>query len=307
MPAEAWALSSALWFAASHVASKRGLQDTSVTAGSLLILGSSLMVLTTAVLLDPPSAVPSRFIPIFAALGLLVPALSRLATLKTVDALGPSVGIPIQNGLRPLLAVMGAAALLGESVGPWRGLGIAGIVAGGWALSRRPREARPASELGAAALPATDRAVTTGLRSTFRSGLVFPILAALAYATSDVVMRKVLRDVPEPAFAALIATGTGLTVWVLAATAVPRVRARVRVGRRAWWLVLAGGFVGAAVLSTYNALQRGDVSLVSPISSTQPLMVFILSTLFLRDLERLTLRTIVSGLVIVAGTILVAA
>jgi hypothetical protein len=49
------------------------------------------------------------------------------------------------------------------------------------------------------------------------------------------------------------------------------------------------------------------VSLVSPLLATQPLLVFVLSRLALRDLEPLSVRTVALGTLVVAGTLLVVA
>jgi len=70
--------------------------------------------------------------------------------------------------------------------------------------------------------------------------------------------------------------------------------------------VLSGVLAGTALLCLSTALRRGDVTLVSPVLASQPLMVFILSRLLLRDLERLQMATVLAGCSIVAGTLLVA-
>jgi drug/metabolite transporter (DMT)-like permease len=291
--AEAWALFSALCFASSHVVSKRGLQDTSVTAASLIILGVSWIVISLSVVLGPPAHLTGRDLAIYAGLGLLVPAISRWAVLKSVHDLGPSVAIPIQQGLRPLLSVLGGIALLGERLSLLRGIGVASIIVGGWQLTRRPPDdpGRPPAKLR---------------RLGLRPGLAFPFIAGLAYATSDVLIRLTLGDgQTEPGAAAMVSTGSGLLVWLVAVAAVPRVRADVRFGRRSWWLVLAGALIGVAILGIYNALRRGEVSLVSPINSTQPLIVLILSALFLRDLDRVRWGTVAAAIAIVMGAVLV--
>jgi drug/metabolite transporter (DMT)-like permease len=297
MPAEAWALFSACCFAGSHVVSKRGLKDTSVTAASLIVLGVSWTIIAIAVLFDPPADVTARAILVFAALGLMVPAVSRWAVLKSVDVLGPSIAIPIQQGLRPLLAVTGAALLLGEDVGLLRGVGVALIIAGGWQLSRRPPEDR---------VGADDTATPRVRRWALRRGIVFPITAAVAYATSDLLVRSTLGDdLAEPTFAAMVSTGSGLLAWMLVVVSIRPMRSSVRFGRAAWWLVLSGGLIGFAIMGVYQALSRGEVSLVTPINATQPLIVLLLSAFLLRDVERIRLVTVVSATAIVAGAILV--
>lgn len=296
MRPEAWALFSALCFATAHVVSKRGLQDTSVTAASLIVLGVSWVVIALSVLLSPPADVSARAIVVYAALGLLVPAISRWSVLKSVHELGPSVAIPIQQGLRPLLSVMGGVVLLGERLGVLRSVGVAAIIIGGWQLSRRPP--------GEAAHD--DPSTARFQRLALRPGLAFPFLAGLAYATSDVLIRLTLGDdLAEPGVAAMISTGSGFLAWLAVVGVMPRVRAGVRFGPGARWFVLAGALIGAAILGVYHALRRGEVTLVSPINSTQPLIVLLLSAVFLRDLDRVRWRTVVWAAAIVVGAILV--
>ena len=293
MSAEVWALFSALCFASSHVVSKRGLQDTSVTAASLIVLGVSWLVISLSVLLGPPADITGRAVAIYAGLGLLVPAASRWSVLKSVHDLGPSVAIPIQQGLRPLLSVMGGILLLGERLSLLRGVGVASIIVGGWQLTRRPPDdpGRPPPKLRRLAL---------------RPGLVFPFIAGLAYATSDVLIRLTLGEgQTEPGVAAMISTGSGLLVWLVAVAVIPSVRADVRFGPGSRWLVLAGALIGVAILGVYNALRRGEVTLVSPINSTQPLIVLLLSALFLRDLDRVRWGTVAAAIAIVVGAVLV--
>jgi uncharacterized membrane protein len=103
----------------------------------------------------------------------------------------------------------------------------------------------------------------------------------------------------------MVSTGAGLFAWLVIVAAVPSVRAGVRFGPRAWWLVLAGVLIGFAILSVYNAFRRGEVSIVTPINAVQPLLVLLLSSLFLRDLEQIRPMTVISGVAIVIGVILV--
>ncbi len=298
MSPEAWSLLSAFCFAGSHVVSKRGLQDTSVIAASLIVLSVSWVVIVISVLFDPPAEVTGKAVAVYSGLGLIVPALSRWSVLRSVDTLGPSIAIPIQQGLRPLLAVSGAVLLLGESLDVLRAVGVLAIVAGGWQLSRRPQEGERSK---------SDRTVgAAGGRWALRPGIVFAFVAAIAYAASDLLLRLTVGgDLAEPGFAAMVSTGAGLTAWLVIVAAVRSVRAGVRFGRRSWWLVLAGVLIGFAILAVYNAYRRGEVSIVTPINAVQPLLVFVLSSLFLRDLEQIRPMTVISGVAIVIGVILV--
>lgn len=304
---------SAICFAASHVVSKRGLRDTSVVGGSIVVLAVSWCVIALSVALDPPESVTGSGIAIFGVLGLFVPAISRAAALKGIDALGPSIAIPIQQGLRPVLSVVGAMLILGESIGLVRGVGILAIIGGGWHLSRRPRESRERGGEGRAlegsgsatslTVSVPDR-IALRVRGLLRPGVAFPAISALSFAAFDLIVRGT-RSLVEPGFAAMVSSGTGLLAWLVAVSLVPAVRRRLHLGAGTRWLVLAGALVGVAILTAFHALERGTVSLVVPIHSSQPLFVFLLSWLLLRDLERITLSTVLSGLAVVAGAVFV--
>lgn len=313
MPAEAFAVLSAFCFGAAHVSSKRGLQDTSVIAGTVVVLGVSWVVISASMFVEFPSSTgAAAAIAILLVIGLLVPGVSRVAVLAGVDRLGPSISISIQHGLRPVLSVLGAVVLLGESVSVPQASGIVLIIAGGWRLSRRPREeaeGKVAERAGASRQP-----VTTGTASrrspgrvlaVVRPGVIYPVIAALSFATWDLVVKRTLGSLSEPAFAAMLSTGMGLTAWVIAVATVPSLRARWRVGRGVRWLGLSGLLGGVAILGIFHALERGDVAVVAPITSTQPLAVLLLSLLFLRDLERISPTIVVAALAIVVGAILV--
>jgi len=301
------ALLSSSAFAASHVVSRRGLEGTSVSAGFMIIVGCAWVVVAVPLVVDPPGAISGRAATLFAISGLFAPAVSRAAALGGVRALGPSIAVPIQQGLRPLIVVPAAVLLLGETFGMTRVLGLAAIVAGGWILSRTPETVEVPRDVGAGigAGVATARRTSRATALGFRSGILFPVAAAIGYATSDLLVKAGLGDGRDPVYAAPISIGTGLLVWALAHAFTP-VRRRFQVGPGARWLVLSGALMGAAILLLFHALARGDVSLVAPVIGTQPLFVLLLSTIVLRSLERRERATFVAASIVVVGTILVA-
>lgn len=305
------ALLSSACFAASHVVSRRGLEGTSVSAGYMVIVGCAWVVVVIPLILHPPETVSTRAVVFFALSGLFAPAISRAAALGGVRALGPSISVPIQQGLRPLIVVPAAVIVLNETVGWTRILGLAAIVTGGWILSREPARA---DELPAEALVAPGRgagsatiAVERRRRTStwrFRPGIAFPVAAAVGYATSDLLVKIGLDGGSDPVYAAPLSIGVGFLVWALAHAFAP-VRRRFRLGTDAGWLVLAGAFMGTAILLLFQALSKGDVSSVAPVIGTQPLFVMLLSAILLRHLERRDRTTVLAVSVVVVGTILV--
>ena len=84
----------------------------------------------------------------------------------------------------------------------------------------------------------------------------------------------------------------------------PALRRRVDFGAAPLFL-LAGTFLGFGLFTLYEALGAGEVSVVAPIIGAQPLVVFVLSALLLRDIERIKPLTVAGGVVVTVGTILV--
>lgn len=291
------AICSALCFGASHVTAKRGLHDTSVFAGLLIQLGAAFVVVLAALLLDPPVSLSIPAVAVFAGAGLISPGTARAAALAGVDRLGPSVAVPIQQGTRPILTVALAASLLGETIGVIQLLGVAAIAVGGWRLSRAPAAAELVTVGGMARERSRSRA--------FRPGVIFPLITAACYAATDVTVKVSLGRFPSPTAGAAIGIGAALVVWVIVARTLPSVRASLRFGPDARWFLASGSFIGAAILLMFHALQGAPASVVGPIIATQTMFVFFLSTLLLRQLERLTLETVLSGTAVVAGTVLV--
>jgi drug/metabolite transporter (DMT)-like permease len=275
----------------------------------MVIVGCAWVVVMIPMLLDPPDTVSTRAVVFFAVSGLFAPAISRAAALGGVRALGPSISVPIQQGLRPLIVVPAAVIVLNETFGWTRLLGLAAIVTGGWILSRDPPGAGepPLETLVAPGRGAGQPATAVGRRPStrrFRPGIAFPIAAAIGYATSDLLVKIGLGGGSDPVYAAPISIGVGFLVWAVAHAFRP-VRRRFRLGRDVGWLVLAGAFMGMAILLLFHALARGDVSLVAPVIGTQPLFVMLLSAILLQHLEVRDRTTILAASVVVIGTILV--
>ena len=293
---------SAFCFAGSHVASKRGVESTSVVAGLLISLATMWVVLLGATILDLPGEIEGWAILVLAVSGLVAPAIGRAAAIAGVDRLGPSISVPIQAGVYPLVAVVGAATILDESITWTRFTGTVTIVLGILLLSRRTALADRSAEAP------TDLLGPTGGRfgRTVSRAVVLPALAGLAYGTSDLIRKQGIDLLPYPTFAALVAVSAALLAWSAVSLALPSVRERISAGRGAGWFVVGGALAATAILVQFHALERGNVSLISPIVAAQPLFVFFLSTILLRRIERVTVPIVIGGLATVVGVVLVA-
>lgn len=297
----AFALMAAVGFAASQVTARRGLVETSIVSGVLISLTVAFVIIGSSVGMDPPDSVDPKGLWLFALAGIAAPGVSRWAATTGIHRLGPSISAPITQAARPLLAVAGALILLGEQLSAQRGIGLVAIVAGGWELSRSRAEART---MGMGSFEGDVNKGGNG-RPVFRAGIVFPLVAGGAYATSDLVVKTALNHLSHPRLGALVGMATALIAWGIGAIFIPGIRRQLKVGRDFGWLILSGALAGLATNSLYSALEAGDITFVSPVLASQPLAVFIFSRLLLRSLERLDASTIMAGSAIVFGTTLI--
>lgn len=292
--AEILAITASICFAASEVTMKRGLASVTVIGSLVITLGAALVVLAIAALFDPPPFFDARAMVLFAAGGLAAPGIARWGATHGVDRLGPSIAVPIAQGARPLLAIAGAVLLFGEPLEAHRALGLGAILAGGWQLSRR----RASPSLEPSNLPKR-------WRDLIQPGIAFPLIAGASYAIQDLLAKRGLAFMPFPAFGAMLGVICGLSAWGVAIAASPRLRGRISFGGHKRWLMLSGALSGLALATLFKALERGDISLVSPIIATQPLAVLLLSHTFLRGMEHLGIQTVMAACSVVFGTVIV--
>lgn len=281
-------------FAAGSVLAKRGMQN--INAMTALIVSSSVaaLILGFVVLLDPPDNVTGNALWLFVAAGLAGDGVGRFSMLGAVDRLGPSIAIPVQTAAYPLIAVGGGVVVLAETVTLLQILGAVTVVGGIWVLlAPAPR---PVHEVGAKE-PAS--------RLQW-SVLALPVLAGVGFAVSDLFRKSGLDETPDPAFGALVAVMSMLTLLVITTASVPTLRRRFRVGDGWGWLVAAGISIAVALLTLFQALEGGAVSAVGPIIAAQPLAVVILSWALLHSIERITARMVGGAALVVTGVILIA-
>ena len=212
--------------------------------------------------------------------GLLAPGISQvLFTFAVRDAGASRASVTV--GTAPLFAVAIALVFLDEPLVAGLVLGAALIVAGGILL---------ASEQGR---PAHFR----------RVGLLFALVATLAFATRDSLIRWLGTEATdvEPGLAALATILTG--TFVAAAFVLFRRAALTR--RDAIAFLPAALCYGTSYVLLFEAYFRGRVSVVSPIVATESLWAVVLSAIFLRRSELVGRRLVAGAVFIVTGGVLI--
>jgi len=281
VPAQLIALAAALSYAISGIAAKRGLRYSTPVTVTLVSVAIHAVVLWIALLIF--RGVPSLswwVLFLFVLSGLLQPIL-RFLTYAGIHYVGAAAGTTLR-GAHPLFCTSLAILFLGEPLNLLIVLGTIAIVAGvaliSWQRNRKQE----------------------GFRWWY---LAYPLSAAFLAGISHPLRRYTLSLANEPLYLAAV-IGVVALPWLASATLLPGQKQKPVWDRRAMGpFFIAGSLETLGILLGIVALSVGQVVVVSPIIATSPLWVVLGSRLFLRDIERLTLRTIFGALCVVAGTI----
>lgn len=131
-------------------------------------------------------------------------------------------------------------------------------------------------------------------------GVAFAVGAALAYAGSQVLTRQWVSDDASPVVGAFVALCSGTAGFALFAARSFATRG-AHFGRGAKVFLGAGIFSSLGVLLLFLALERGEVVVVSPVISANPLFALLMAAVLLRGQERITLRIVAGTALVVTG------
>ena len=284
IPAEFYALVNAFLFALHNIFAKKALRHSNpATAVISSLLINIIFLWGLSVLFVPLSSLTGASILIFVLVGLFQPGLTRLLTYKGIDTLGVAITDPIR-AITPLFSAMMAIIFLGEKITLPIVFATLMIIAGITLLSWR----RGSMKLVGSAV-----------------FLWYPIAASALAGATQVVRKFGLAAVPHPFLAAAVTATSSFVVSILTLWYVEKSQETWQMNRECfWWFLAAGITVSFGMVCIYYALDLGKVSVVIPISSTGPFFSLILTAMFLRDVERVTLRIVLSAAMIVGGVVL---
>jgi drug/metabolite transporter (DMT)-like permease len=221
----------------------------------------------------------------FLLIGLLVPGIAQLLLVRAVPLSGPSrVSVVINTS--PLPSFVIAVVLLGE---PFSAVLLAGavlIVAGSVVLALERH--RPAH-----------------VRSL---GLVLAGVIAMCFAVRDNLVRHfaLSTDVgPELAATLVLASAAALSLVVAAVERPGDMTRRLRAASLAY--APAGFCLAVAYVGTFEAFDRGRVTIVAPLLGTASLWAVLVSAIFLRRTEGVGRHLIGGAVLLVAGSAAIAA
>jgi uncharacterized membrane protein len=273
----------ALCFSIAHILIRRGLVESNAMTGSFISLSMSAVVLWLAVpFFAPLTALWNPAVLIFVVAGIFAPGIGRTLSYVGIEKIGVARSVPIANS-SPIFASIFAVIFLAETWVFQNIIGTLLVIGGVIVLSM----AKPA-------------------QGEWRKiDVIYPLIGALAFGASSTLRKAGLGFINIPLLAAAVTAGSA-AIFSLTLLQIQGGNAAFKLTRRsAAWLIFAGVFNTAAMLSVFYALSHGKVVIVEPLVSSNPVTTLLLTSIFLRDVESLTLRVIFGAALTVTGTILV--
>jgi drug/metabolite transporter, DME family len=219
---------------------------------------------------------------IFVGVGLLVPGVARVLSLRGVRVLGSSITSTIVN-TTPVFSTVLAIAILGERPGAVIIAGVlltvAGLITVSW----------------------------TGRTAKYRKlELLFPFLCALIFSLKDITLRWTLGGGGgQPVFSAAVAAVTSTIEIFLINRYFYFEKFILPPFYVARWFIGSGIFTGGSFLFMYLAFSLEEVSVVAPLINSYVVFVLLLTPLMARRIESVTWRTVTGAAMVVAGIFLV--
>ncbi len=278
-----FAIQAAFLFAVSHVVIRRGLVTSNAATGTIvsIIISAAILWVVTPIFI-PLSSFRTPAIWYFIAGGIFAPGVGRFMTFKAIERVGVARAVPITN-TAPMFSSILAVLLIGESWPLQNILGTSLVILGVVIISR----------------------TQTATAKWRKLDLVYPVLAAIAFAVSSNLRKLGLLIASLPLMAATVSATTALVFTVIFQQTQGGWRTFVLSRQSFGWFVATGVAHTTAMLSSFYALSFGKIVIVDPLVSASPVLTLFLSTLFLKDLESITPRVVMGAICTVVGSILV--
>lgn len=284
-------LAAVMW-AIQYLCVRVGTDDGAVTDAVLVTLCCNVALVVPLVLVVYPGSYAALFtstsIVAFAAAGFAGSLLARLLMYESVDLIGASRTAPIVSS-NVFFATVLAVVFLDETLTIAHFVGIVCIVGGVVVLSWETASSEPDQSLRDVGL-----------------SLSLPVAAAAAVGAEPIFVAIGLAEGTPPLPGVMVMAVTA-TLGFVAYLVMVRVPVRVPLRSPALgWYVGAGISSTIALVTYFAALQVAPVVVVVPLLQTTPLVVAVLSALFLpQRLEQVTVSVVAASVVVVLGAILV--
>lgn len=287
-----FALTGALAWASHYLLIRVGLDDGELSNIVIIALSCNVFIIVPlAVVLNFPDIGASpRAIVLFAMAGLSSGLIGRVLQYKSTNTIGASRTSPITSSAGAISALL-AVVVLNESLSFTHLVGILLIAVGVAAASYET---------------STSQSETPSFLQVGRN-VSLPVLAAFFYGIEPILVKMGLSGGTPP----LIGMSIMIVTAMIGFNVFQSFRGygsvfAIQNDSELRWYITAGIAGTTAFLSYFAALNLAPVVVVMPIFQTVPLLVAVLSFIFLpRRLENVTVRLIVAATLVVVGATLV--
>lgn len=281
MTAESFALLSALSWAVDSILVRMGARNSNVVAAAFLSYSVTALCFWTYLLTYfPLPLLWSSSSLYFVLSGCLQPLLARILFYMGLTRLGVSRAGPLL-GTAPLFGVVIAVVFLHERPTLNVYAGTLLTVASVWLVSSR----------------------RGGESEWRRFDILYPLGAAFFAAVSQNLRKAGLLILPDPFAGAAISTSVSLLLFSGFLLATGRIEL-IKIQRKSLPFFGSAALVSTtAQLLSFLALNRGEVSAVVPLLNANPLFALFLSSLFLQDMEKITLKIVMGAVLMILGII----
>jgi uncharacterized membrane protein len=236
----------------------------------------------------PTELLKLKFIYVFIAAGILAPGCARALSYKGLETLGMSISTPIVNS-ESLFSVLMALIFLKEPMNVVIGTGILSVITGIVLLSYE-----------------TDHKNSKEPSKRIRYRYLFyPITASIFYGVSVFLRKLGLTVVGSPILGATLTLGTSWCLITVFLFTSGNAKGLFQIKKQSFIYFIIGGILTCiGWLALFSALNIGKVIIVSTIATSYSLVTLVLSYLFLRKVERLSLKIVLATVLIVGGVVL---
>lgn len=278
-------LSAAISGLAVVVVSRNSRQSTALKISIVVTAVGSIILWPMTIIANEFSAVNFEGIALFALGGMLSPGLVRLFYYRGLRKLGTSVNSAV-FAIYPLYSSLLAVLLLSEFPTFENWVGVFTVVIGVVFV-----------EFASCNL--------NGVSNRSVTNLIFPILGGLTLGVSIIIRKFALNLCNAPVLGVAVAYTFSFIPFLIMIILHKPIREGLTLKQdfRLFWIAGVGQAI-SWVLSFY-ALSIENVAIVAPVLSIEPIFVVILSSLYLKDLEKVCFKLILGVAITVIGTVLV--
>ena len=284
---ELMAASSAIIAAFAHISIRQGMRTASPLLAALIV---NTVVSTGGLIVcfyqGSFNQLSLKTILWFVAMGMTGPGFGRITRLIGINKVGLNPSVTI-SAITPFWVTFIAIFILGENPTFWDISGTISIVCGVIILSVKFNSTKRISDW-------------------FQKGVIFPILASIAYALAPVFAKLALNEQKIP----MAGLGIGFLVgniFLLLSSPILKQKVSVKSRIDVLWILLSGIFNFCSSSLLINAIMISPVSIAIPLSRTAPIWLLIFSYIFLGKLEKITKQIVMATILIVLGGIFITA